>query len=166
MLMEAKALPGVMEVFNSAQTPGEIQDTLSVSTQTLADNPDLGKALTGAWYEVLALVADPGEAGKAARTAMATASGTDLAGYDAQLASTKMFFTPKEALAFANGPDLPKITDLVSTFCFDHALLGENVQSKDAIGILLPSGEIFGDKENVKLRYNMSFIQMAADGSL
>jgi NitT/TauT family transport system substrate-binding protein len=166
MLAEAKALPGVMEVFNSAKTPGEIQDTLSLSTQTLADNPDLGKALVGAWYEVLALVKDPGEAGKAARTAMATASGTDLAGYDAQLASTKMFFTPQEALAFANGPDLPKITDLVSTFCFDHALLGENVKSKDAIGILLPNGDTYGDKENVKLRYNMSFIQMAADGSL
>jgi NitT/TauT family transport system substrate-binding protein len=166
MLMEAKAEPGVAEVFDSSKTPGEIQDTLSINTQTLVDNPDLGKALVGAWYEVLALVADQGEAGKAARSAMAAASGTDLAGYDAQLASTKMFFTPKDALAFANSPELPKITDLVSSFCFDHALLGENVKSKEAIGIQLPNGDIYGDKENVKLRYNMSFIEMATDGKL
>ncbi len=166
MLMEAKAEPGVAEVFDSSKTPGEIQDTLSINTQTLADNPELGKALVGAWYEVLALVADQGDAGKAARSAMAAASGTDLAGYDAQLASTKMFFAPKDALAFANSPELMKITDLVSSFCFDHALLGENVKSKDAIGIQLPNGDIYGDKENVKLRYNTSFMQMAADGKL
>ena len=97
---------------------------------------------------------------------MATASGTDLAGYEAQLASTKMFFTPQEALAFTNSPELPKIVDLVSTFCFDHALLGETVKSKDAIGILLPNGDIYGDKENVKLRYDTSFVQMAADGTI
>jgi len=166
MLMEAKAIPGAVEVFNSSQIPGEIQDTLGINTQTLRDNPELGKALVGAWYEVLALMKDASETGKAARSAMAAASGTDLAGYDAQLATTRMFYTPHEALGFASSPELPRIVDLVSTFCFEHALLGENVRSKDAIGIMLPNGEIYGDRENVKLRYDTSFMQMAADGDI
>ena len=51
-----------------------------------------------------------------------------------------MFYTPADALAFTTGPDLPKIMDLVRTFSFEHALLGEGVKSKDAVGISTPAG--------------------------
>jgi NitT/TauT family transport system substrate-binding protein len=166
LLQEVKAEPSTTEVFNSSQIPGEIQDTLGVNTQTLADNPDFAKALVGAWYETLALVADPGDAGKAAREAMGKLSGTDLAGYDSQLASTRMFFTPKEAVDFVMSPDLGRIMELVAGFSFDHGLLGEGVKSKDAIGIALPSGTILGDPNNVKLRFDASYMQMAAEGKL
>ena len=73
----------------------------------------------------------------------------DLAGFEAQLKTTRMFYTPKDAIAFVTGPELPKIMDLVRTFCFEHNLLGDNVKSKDAIGIALPGGEILGSKANV-----------------
>ncbi|MCR6632788.1 MAG: putative urea ABC transporter substrate-binding protein [Magnetospirillum sp.] len=82
-LSEIKAAKGATEVFNSAKIPGEILDLTVVNTQTLKDNPALGKALSGAWFETLALMSRNDEAGKAARTEMAKASGTDLAGYDA-----------------------------------------------------------------------------------
>ena len=135
-LMEVKAEPGATLVFNSSKIPGEIIDTHGASTpQTLKDNPNLGKALVGIWFETIALMADTGDKGKAAREAMAKLSGTDLAGFDAQLKTTRMFYTPKEAVAFTTSADLVKTMELVRTFCFEHNLLGEGVKSKDAIGI-------------------------------
>jgi NitT/TauT family transport system substrate-binding protein len=47
---------------------------------------------------------------------MAKASGTDLAGFEAQLKTTRMFYTPTDALAFTKGAELPKIMDLVRSF--------------------------------------------------
>jgi NitT/TauT family transport system substrate-binding protein len=164
-LMEVKAEPNTMEVFNSSKIPGEIQDLLVIKTETLKDNPDLGKALVGIWYETIALMEDAGEKGKAARTAMAKLSGTDLPGFDAQLKTTKMFYTPKDALAFMNSPDMPKIMDLVRTFSFEHNLLGEKVKSKDAIGIAMP-GTTLGSRQNVKLRFDPTYMKLAADGKL
>src|SRR6201991_3856664 len=46
-LMEVKAEPGSTEVFDSSKIPGEIIDLMVVNTQTLKDNPNLGKALAG-----------------------------------------------------------------------------------------------------------------------
>ena len=165
-LMEVQAEPDATLVYDSSKIPGEIIDTLAVKTETLKDNPDFGKALVGIWFETLAVMSDPGDKGKAAREAMAKASGTDLAGFDAQLKTTRMFYTAKEAMTFAKSPDLAKTMERVRTFCFEHNLLGENVKSKDAIGIAFPSGETMGRKANVKLRFDASFMQMAADGKL
>src|SRR6266446_10009889 len=164
-LMEVKAEPSTTEVFDSSKIPGEIQDLLVIKTETLKDNPDLGKALVGIWYETIALMEDPGEKGKAARTAMAKLSGTDLPGFDAQLKTTKMFYTPKDALAFMSSPDMAKIMDLVRTFSFEHNLLGEKVKAKDAIGISMP-GATLGSRQNVKLRFDPTYMKLAADGKL
>lgn len=164
-LMEVKAEPKATEVFDSSKIPGEIEDLMVVNTATLKDNPDLGKALVGIWYETIALMQADTDAGKSAREAMGKLSGTDLAGFEAQLKTTRMFYTPQDALAFTTGADLPKIMDLVRTFCFEHNLLGENVASPDAVGIETPSG-VLGDKANIKLRFDPTYMQMAADGKL
>ena len=161
-LMEVKAEPTATEVFDSSKIPGEIEDMMVVNTETLKDNPDLGKALVGIWYETIALMKDD----KAAREAMGKLSGTDLASFEAQLKTTRMFYTPQEALAFTTGPELPKIMDLVRTFSFEHNLLGENVASPDVVGIWTPAGGALGDANNVKLRFDPSYMQMAADGKL
>ena len=165
-LMEVKSEPGATLVFDSSKTPGEIIDTLGVNTETLKDNPGLGKALAGIWFETIGLMADKGEKGKAAREAMAKLSGTDLAGFEAQLKTTRMFYTPKEAVAFTTSGDLSKTMDLVRTFSFDHNLLGEGVKSKDAIGIAFPSGQVLGNKANVKLRFDATYMRMAMEGKL
>jgi NitT/TauT family transport system substrate-binding protein len=164
-LMEVKAEPKATLVFDSSKIPGEIQDLMGINTETLKDNPNLGKALVGIWYETIALMQDQGDKGKAARDAMAKASGTDLAGFEAQLKTTRMFYTPKDALAFTTESDLPKIMDLVRSFCFEHNLLGEHVKSKDAIGIAMPAGNL-GSKQNVKLRFDPTYMKLAADGKL
>jgi NitT/TauT family transport system substrate-binding protein len=165
-LMEVKAEPSATLVFDSSKIPGEIIDTMGINTETLKDNPSLGKALAGIWFETIALMADPGEKGKAAREAMAKLSGTDLAGYEAQLKTTRMFYTPKEAVSFVTSGDLVKTMELVRTFSFEHNLLGEGVKSKDAIGIAFPGGKSLGAKGNVKLRFDATYMQMAAEGKL
>jgi len=164
-LMEVKAEPKATLVFDSSKIPGEIQDLMAINTETLKDNPSLGKALVGIWYETIALLQDQGNKGKAAREAMAKASGTDLAGFEAQLRTTRMFYTPKDALAFTTEADLPKIMDLVRSFCFEHNLLGEHVKSKDAIGIAMPAASL-GSKQNVKLRFDPTYMKLAAEGKL
>ncbi|MFD1332464.1 putative urea ABC transporter substrate-binding protein [Methylopila musalis] len=166
LLAEVKGEPGATAVFDSASIPGEIIDLLGVNTETLKDNPDFGKALAGIWYETLALVTDPGEAGKAARESMARQSGTDLAGFEAQLAATKLFAKPADAVAFTTSPDIVKTMDLVRTFSFDHGLLGDGAKSKDVVGIGFAGGQTLGDASNVKLRFDPTFMQMAADGKL
>lgn len=161
-----EAQPDASVVFNSAQIPGEIMDVAIVNTQTLKDNPAFGKALVGAWYETLALMQGEGEKARAARTLMAEASGTDLAGYDTQLATTHLFLTPALAAEFMRDPATRTRMELVRDFCFEHGLLGEGAKSKEAIGIALPDGTILGDPQNVKLRFAPDITALAAEGKL
>ncbi len=166
LLSEIEANENATKVFDSAGIPGEIIDIMMVNTDTLAANPNFGKALVGAWYELMAIMASDGDDGIAARTAMAEASGTDLAGYDAQLATTKMFYTPAEAVAFTQSADLPKTMQFVAEFLFDKGILGEGAPSAEFVGVAFPDGSIFGDENNVKLRFDTTYMQMAADGAL
>jgi NitT/TauT family transport system substrate-binding protein len=155
--------PGANMLFDSSDIPGEIIDLMVVNTDTLEANPDFGKAMVGAWYEVMGLMASGDEA---ALTAMAEASGTDLAGYMAQLESTEMFFDPAAAVAFTQSADLPTTMTNVAEFLFDKGILGEGAPSADFVGVEYPDGSITGDAGNVQFRFDTSFMQMAADGAL
>jgi NitT/TauT family transport system substrate-binding protein len=149
-------------VFDSSSTPGEIIDMMVVNTDVLKDNPKFGKALAGIWYETMAAL----ESKKEAKEHMAKASGTDIAGFDSQLATTKLFATPKEALAFTEGADIKAKNELVAKFLFDKALLGKDAKSAGAIGIEFPDKSVFGEKANVKLRYDATFMKEAEGGKL
>ncbi|MES2490395.1 MAG: putative urea ABC transporter substrate-binding protein [Pseudomonadota bacterium] len=164
-LSEVKAEPTAHMVFDSSKIPGEIIDTMGVNTKTLKDNPALGKALAGIWFETLKLMQDPVK-GKAAREAMAKLSGSSLASFEGQLKTTKMFYTPAEAVNFTTDSKLVKTMDLVRTFSFDHGLLGQGVDSKDVVGIAFPGGATLGDTKNIKLRFDASYMKLAADGKL
>ncbi|MFW9269155.1 putative urea ABC transporter substrate-binding protein [Pseudomonas sp. NR3] len=166
MLSDIKAQPGVSEVFNSSQVPGEIMDMMVVNTQTLKDNPALGKALTGAWFEVVALMNARNAAANAALEHMAKASGTDLKGFQAQLDTTKLFATPTEALAFVTSEQLPATMGKVAAFSFQHGLLGEGAKDTDAVGMAFANGVTRGDKANLKLRFDPTYVQLAADAKL
>jgi len=163
MLAEIIAAPDANMVFDSSDIPGEIVDVMWANTEVLEANPDFGKALTGAWFEVVGLMAAGDEE---ALTAMAVASGTDLAGYNAQLAQTKMFWTPAEMIEFTSSPELKTTMVEVAEFLFDKGILGEGAPSADYVGVEYPDGSTTGDAANVKMRYTTSFMEMAADGSL
>jgi NitT/TauT family transport system substrate-binding protein len=155
--------PSATKLFDSSDIAGEIIDLMVVNTETLAANPDFGKALVGAWYEVMGLMA----AGDAeVLSAMAEASGTDLAGYQAQLASTEMFYTPAEAVALTSSAELPATMVSVAEFLFDKGILGEGAPSADFVGVEYPDGSVTGNADNVMFRYDTAYMQMAADGAL
>ncbi len=163
LVSEILESPGATSVFDSADIPGEIIDLMVVNTETLDANPDFGKALVGAWYEVLALMATGDEE---VLTAMAESSGTDLAGYEAQLASTEMFYAPEDAVTFTASDTLPDTMVNVAEFLFDKGILGVNAPSADFVGIEYPDGTITGNDANVMFRFDTTYMQMAADGGL
>jgi NitT/TauT family transport system substrate-binding protein len=160
------ATPVTTEVFDSSHIPGEILDLMVVNTTTLHASPELGKALVGAWYEMLGLMSAKDARAQSAMAAMAKASGTDLPGFNSQLATTKLFVAPAEATAFTVNPNLMKTMDLVRNFSFAHGLLGEGARSVDAVGIEFPGGHTLGNPKNIKLRFDSSYMQLAADGKL
>lgn len=166
LLSEILAMPNANKVFDSSRIPGEIIDMLVVNSDTLKANPKLGKALTGAWFEIMATMSKDDAAGIAARTEMAKASGTDLAGYDAQLATTKMFYNAADAVAFTQSADLVQTMAHVAKFSFDHGLLGEGAADAGFIGMAFPGGKTLGDGANTKLRFDATYMQLAADGKL
>ena len=155
--------PNATKLFDSSDIPGEIIDLMVVNTETLEANPDFGKALVGAWYEVMGLMAAGDED---VLTSMAEASGTDLEGYKAQLASTEMFYDPAAAVAFTESPELPETMVNVAEFLFDKGILGEGAPSADFVGVEYPDGSVTGDAGNIRFRYDTSYMQMAADGAL
>jgi NitT/TauT family transport system substrate-binding protein len=166
IVLEILGSPDAHKVFDSSQIPGEIMDLMVTNTQVLKDNPAFGKALVGIWYETLKLMLSDTPEGKAAKEAMAKASGSDLAGFDAQLKTTKLFATPKEAAAFAEGKDIAATMDHVREFLFAKALLGKDAKSADVVGVELADKKVLGDSKNVKFRFDPSFMLLAAADKL
>jgi NitT/TauT family transport system substrate-binding protein len=165
-LSSVLAAPDAQLVFDSSKIPGEILDFMVVKTEVLKKSPSLGKALIGAWYETMTLMSKNDAAGRAAQSAMAKASGTDLPGFTAQLATTHLFATPAEAHAFYVSEGAVKSMDLVRKFSFEHGILGQGASSADVVGIEFPGGKRLGDSKNVKMRFDDTWTQLALDGKL
>lgn len=161
-----KGNPDATLVFDSSKIPGEIIDVTAVHTEALKKSPQFGKAIVGAWFETMSIMASNDAKGKEAREYLGKASGTDLAGYEAQLKTTRMFYDPVEAVKFTDSADLVKTMELVRRFSFDHGLLGEGAKSVDLIGMEFPGGKTLGDKQNIKLRFTSEYMRMAAQGKL
>jgi len=160
----------VKMVFNSSQIPGEIMDLLVVRTEVL-NRPDgsgqkFAKAISGAWYELMAQMAQSGPTADKVLAGIAEASKDTLASYKEQLSTTHMYFTPDTAALMATSADVKKTMDLVRQFCFSHGLLGEKTRSADDIGIQFSDGSVLGNSGKVRLRFNPTFMQLAAQGKL
>jgi NitT/TauT family transport system substrate-binding protein len=164
--LEIEQTPGVTRVFDSSMIPGEILDLLVVKTAVLKKNPQLGKALTGAWYEIMSVMSNRSPDAEKAIARMAELSGTTPASFKQQLKTTAMYYRPQDAITFTKSPELLRTMDFVRKFCFEHKLLGENAKSVDEVGIQFPDGKALGDAKNVKMRFSIEYMQMAADGKL
>ena len=164
-LSTMKSTAGTTEVFSSADIPGEILDLMVVDTATLKANPNLGKALAGIWYETLALMQKQDAEGKAARAAMAKLAGSTPEGFDGQLKTTYLYSDPKAAVAATASPALITTMTRVRDFSFSKGLF-PGATSADAVGMSFPGGKTLGDATRVTLRFDESFMQMAADGKL
>lgn len=162
-LLQCKSVRGANLLFDSSQIPGEIIDLLVVRTDT---PPELKKALVGAWYETMALMDSKSKDGKEAVDYMAKFSGGTPAEFRAQLKTTRMFYSPKEAVTFTTSPDLKKTMEYVRQFCFTHGLFGDSAKSKDYIGIQFPDKSVIGDSKNIRLIFDADYMKMAAEGKL
>lgn len=159
------AQPGAKLLFSSADVPGEIIDLLVVDTAAIKANPNLGKALTGIWFETIALMQRQDEAGKAARAAMARLAGATPEQFDQQLATTFFYSDPKAAVAAATSPALVTTMTRVRDFSFARGLF-KGASTADAVGIGFPGGKALGDPARITLRFDDQFMKMAADGAL
>jgi NitT/TauT family transport system substrate-binding protein len=166
MALEIEQTPGVKRVFDSSAIPGEILDLLVIKTDALKKNPALGKALTGAWFEMMAVMSGRTPAAEKMIARMAELSGTTPASFKQQLKTTAMYYRPQDALAFTRSSELQRNMDFVRKFCFNHKLLGESAKSVDAVGIQFSDGKNLGDPKNVRMRFSSEYVQMAAEGKL
>ena len=166
LLSVVREVPGSVSLYDSGDIPGEIIDMMVVNTEVLNEHPNFGKALVGAWYETMSIMSQDNETGIAARTNMGIASGTDLAGYEHQLKTTRMFYDPAEAVEFNRSEQLIQTMNYVRNFLFDHGILGEGAPNPDYVGMSFPGGKTLGDTGNLKLRFDERYMQMAAAGQI
>ena len=166
IVMEVEQAPGVDKIFTSADIPGEILDLMVVRTDVLAKSPAFGKALVGAWYEVMDVMSKRGPQGEGAIADMAESSGATPVEFKNQLKTTAMFYKPQAAVDYVGSDEIKEKMNYVRQFCFSHGLLGEGVPSVDVVGISYPDGSVQGDKGNVKMRFDTTYMEMAARGEL
>ncbi len=145
---------GITSLFDSSQIPGEILDLTVVRSEVLA-RPDgsgvrFAKALAGAWYEMMTLMAAKGPAADKVLAAIGEGSQDSLPAYKEQLSTTKMFYTPQSAVEFGAVAAFKEKMALVRQFCFDHKLLGANTKSPDDVAIAYPDGSVQGKKDRVR----------------
>ncbi len=162
-LMQARNAKGANLVFDSSKIPGEIIDLLVVKS----DAPDsLKKALTGAWYETMAIMSAKDAGATEAIRQMAQAAGATEAEFKAQLRTTAMFYDAAEAAKFAASPKVRETMEHVRQFSFDKGLFGSMASTPDFVGIELNDGSVLGDKGNIKLRFSDQYMRAAASGEL
>jgi len=160
----------VTSIFDSSKIPGEILDLLVVRTEVLR-RPDgsgerFAKAISGAWFETMAQMSAGGAIANQAVSGSAAASGDSVESYREQLSTTYLFSTPRSAVDFVRNPGFKQKMDLFRQFCFQHGLLGQGVRSVDDVAILYPDGTIHGKKERVRLRFDVTYMQLAHEGKI
>ena len=161
---------GITKIFDSSKIPGEILDLMVVRTEVL-NRPDgsgqrFAKAIAGAWYELTAQMAKQGPEGDKVLSSIAEVSEDTLASYKEQLATTHLFYTAPSALEMTKSDQLKKTMELVRQFCFSHGLLGDKTSSPDDVAIRFPDGTVQGKKDRVRLRFDASYMELAAGGKL
>jgi NitT/TauT family transport system substrate-binding protein len=162
-LQQVRNAKGAKLLFDSSQIPGEILDITFVKTNV---DERFKKALVGAWYETMAALKQPGKSANDAIAFMADNSAATPAEFKAQLRTTAMYYDPQQAADFTNSEQLIKTMDQVRQFSFEKGLFGTSADSPDFVGIEFPNGQVLGAKNNIKLRFDSRFMEMAAQGSL
>jgi NitT/TauT family transport system substrate-binding protein len=154
---------GANLVFDSSKIPEEIMDLLVVRTDV---DDKFKKAITGAWYELMSKLSKRGPESKKLISLMASNSGSTDAEFKAQLKTTHMYYKAKDAAKVFESEKAMKTMNFVRNFSFEHGLFGQGASDPDFVGIEFPGGKVLGDKNNIKLRFDSSYMRMAADGKL
>lgn len=166
LLASIKQQTPVSQVYSSHSIPGEIVDLMVVNSATLAAHPELGKALTGAWFETQRLMGSVSAEGSAARAKMAGAAGTTAEDFDEQLKTLRSFYSPRPALNFASSENMPGLMQRVANFADAHQLLGKDGKGLEHLGISFSDKRVLGNAGQIKLRFDPSYLQQATDQQL
>jgi NitT/TauT family transport system substrate-binding protein len=163
ILMTAKSVKGAQLVFDSSKIPGEIIDGIAVHSGT---SENIKKAIVGAWFEVTGIMTEQGNPRQRDAIAqMARSAGGSEREFVAQLKTTYLFSKPADAVKFAKDSQLRKTMDFVRKFIFDVGLF-KNARNPDAVGIQFPDGTVLGDSKNLRLRFDVKYMEMASAGTL
>ncbi|MFG0381162.1 putative urea ABC transporter substrate-binding protein [Pseudomonas sp. zbq_18] len=152
-------------VFSSRHIPGEILDLLVINSQTLTQHPELGRALTGAWFEGMRLMGLPNAAGRAARARMASAAQTTAEDFDNQLRTIRSFYSARAAVTFYQNGKLADTMERVARFADSQKLLGTE-HGMRALGIAFGDDQVLGNASRIMLRFNPTYMRLAADKQL
>ncbi|MGL4315554.1 MAG: putative urea ABC transporter substrate-binding protein [Pseudomonas sp.] len=153
-------------VFSSHHIPGEILDLLVINSTTLAAHPELGRALTGAWFEGMRLMGMPNAEGQAFRARMAAAADTTPADFDEQLKTIRSFYSPRSAYSFASSEKMPALMERVADFADAHKLLGNDGNGLLTLGVAFSGNRVLGNAAQIKLRFDPVYMQLASEGKL
>ena len=154
------------KVFDSSQIPGEIMDLMVANTAVLKDNPNFAKALVGIWYETIAKMNEAAHRWQGGQGSHGKASGhrSRRLRQPARLDKTvrhgagRRRLHRKQDRRIDHGP--------VRKFLFEKALLGKDAKSADVVGIEFADKTVQGDKANIKLRFDTTYMDAAAKGKL
>lgn len=167
MVSQLLAAERLHSLFNSSQIPGEIVDLMAIRTEVLNRSDGSGdkfaKALTGAWYEVMGLMAAGSDS---VLGTMAQASQDSLASFKEQLSTTRMFLSPRDALEFTLSPKFDEKMNIVRQFCYHHKLLGTGGAALDDVAIRFADGSVQGKPDRVRLKFSAAYLRLAAEGKL
>ena len=152
MLSDLAAAPNTKMVFDSSSIPGEIIDIMMVNTATLKENPHFGKALVGAWYEMMGIMSSPGEPALRAHRNWRKPPALISPCFDSQLNDAD-FLQPADAVAFTKDPKLATPCSSVRSSCSITAFSDQGRRGRiSSRGVL--GGKIVGDKSKVTLRFD------------
>ncbi|MFP1679676.1 putative urea ABC transporter substrate-binding protein [Alloalcanivorax sp. C16-2] len=150
--------PDTSLVFDSSDIHGELLDVMIARSDALADNPDLGRAIAGAWFEAAALLqADHPRHGDFMGFTAATLN-TDKDGARNQL-STIDFLSAQQGRELVRGEEFAGTQKKITGFAFDHGLLGDGVPDAGFVGIETGRGTVIGNPDNVKLRFPTTWLE-------
>ena len=162
---------GITKIFDSSKIPGEILDLMVVRTDVL-NRPDgsgqrFAKAIAGA---LVRTDRADGEAG-AGRRQGAFVHRRGFRRHPGFVQRTachhaSVLHRALGAVKMTNSDQLKKTMELVRQFCFSHGLLGDKTSSPDDVAIRFPDGSIQGKKDRVRLRFDASYMELAAAGKL
>ena len=165
LVTQLQRVKGVTTLFDSSKIPGEILDLMVVRSEVLnradGSGQKFAKALTGAWYDMMSQMSSD-----KVLEAIASVSEDTLPSYKEQLSTTHMMYTAKEASGMADSPGIKEKMNLVRQFCFTHGLLGTGVKSPDDVAIQYPDGSAQGKADRVRLRFDDTYMKLAAGGKL
>ncbi len=162
IVMKGLQQPGISKIFDSSEIPGEIIDTIVVNTDV---SENCKRAVAGAWYEAMGTMSSSGNDHNQMISFMAEQSGGTVPEFKSQLKTTRMFYDPAEAIRFIRSPELQKTMEFVARFSFDHGIYGDGAPDEKFVGIQYPSG-VWGNEDYVRLRFDPTYMELAAEGKL